>query len=221
MNNPIDIHTAALRGDLQSVRNLVDADPNQAKTLNINQQYPTYSALLLPVGRHPELQAIKEKIFIALFDASLIRHQDNSGDTIMHWLAASGFATLFNELTKHLPPNDPVYMLANHQGLCPIHVAILNQQKTIATLLLKSKEMFFLAGHDGRLPIHYAAQFSDKEMVVRCCGNYTDELVNMPDSFNHTPSSLAETYNVEHAEDILEFLDTNGAYHFAKRRLDF
>ena len=98
------LHMAALEGNYHTVKALCALKANpQAE--NNNKQLPIFSALISPVDGHKSLKARKLRIFKALknIDPKTLKHQDNSGNTILHLIATYGYESLIGEVLRSVP----------------------------------------------------------------------------------------------------------------------
>jgi ankyrin repeat protein len=198
------LHLAAVQGNFYTVQTLLSKGA-KVQVLNNNSQYPIFSALIIPVIYDEKLLTQKEKIFTKLFAKApvTITHQDLNNNTVAHQMALHGLTSLMIELCKE---NRPLVFIKNNHSHYPIHTAILNNQKSIAKLLLNIDEVPDLEDSQNRTALHYAARYGDGAMVQICCESTND--LNTLDNEGKTPLMLAEeSGNIEATEVLIK----NGA----------
>ncbi len=197
---------AAGMGHLNTVRALLNHGADASKP-NQNNQTPMFSALLIPMNHDEAFMRKKELIFQALNVAApgLLTHQDNSGETVFHLMAAYGFNALLTTEIAHVPQ---AAFIRNNYTQYPIHTAILNNRYEIARVLLNIPTVATLTDANHRAPLHYAAQYGTQDMVELCCS--TSHNINSLDTANKTPLMLAVQYQniailpvlIKHGADI-------------------
>lgn len=178
-NGMTPLHSSATRGYFNTVHVLLSLGAD-ASPLNRHQQYPLFSTLMLPILHDNELIQNKIKIFRLLRDTGNLdlKHQDDSGNTVLHQMAAHDFEVLIKEI---LETNIELAYIKNNHTHYPIHTAILNNQIQNVILLLKTKDVETLADSKGWVALHYAARYSGNEILQLCCDlstniDRTDEL---------------------------------------------
>ena len=181
------LHSSVIKGHFHTTQALLSlgADPC---LLNQHQQYPLFSTLMVPVLHDDELKPNKIKIFRLLRDkgGQDITHQDDSGNTVLHQMAAHNFEVLFKEI---LESNVELVYIKNNHTHYPIHTAILNNQIQNVKLLLNVKDVETLADSKGCVALHYAAIYSENEMLQLCCDLSTN--IDSTDALGRSPLLLA------------------------------
>lgn len=181
------LHFAAVKGNFYTVSVLLSlgADPEK---VNKNAQLPIFSALAMSVLHEDDLPGKKIKIFRLLKDKApqTLKHQDNSGDTVLHLMVINNFSTLMTEI---LATNTELAFIDNNHTHYSIHTAILNNRVDCVRILLQIKDVATLADSKKRLALHYAARYSEEEIVSLCC-EATEDL-NALDARGRTPFMLA------------------------------
>jgi ankyrin repeat protein len=185
-NGLAPLHLAALAGNLNTTQILLNlgANPN---ILNKQKQYPLFSALVLPILHSNRL--IKNKIAIfKLLSANhkLLRHQDDSGNTVVHQMAIHNFSSLMAEVLKI---DAELAYIQNNLTHYPIHSAILNNQTQNIKLLLEIPKGALLSDKYEWCALHYAARYSTDEIIELCCQASPNK--DAPDYMGKTPLILA------------------------------
>ncbi len=200
------LHIAAVQGYYHTVKALfaLGADP---ESVNKNKQTPLFSALFLPISADKDLKERKTEIFKLLKNESpeTLTHVDKSGDSVLHLIAAQGYASLIDEVLQLTPR---LLDISNNHGHYPVHTAILNNQIDCLRIFLTKKGVEDLADSSGEVALHYAGQYGSKETVALCCKAYKN--IDLPDSEGRTPLMLAARAGntdamqilVEHGADV-------------------
>jgi len=105
-----------------------------------------------------------------------------------------------------LEENPNVVFSKDHEGLTPLHYAVLNGNKDTAEFLLSSKAEVNSKDYDGKMPLHYAASEGYKEIVDFLLVNKAE--INARDKFDKMPLHYAAS---EGHKEIVEFLLDNKA----------
>lgn len=180
-------HLAATQGHVNTTAVLVSLGADITK-VNHSGQLPIHSALFLPVDHDDALKEKKVKIFRLLKEKApdSVMQADKSGDTVLHQMAANGFALLIKET---LATHPKVGSIKNKAGHFPVHTAILNNQIECVRTLLGYEGGSAHADHEERDALHYAAMHGNKR-VVKLCVNATKE-IDPRDTEDKTPLMLA------------------------------
>jgi ankyrin repeat protein len=200
INGLTPLHLAALAGHIHTTQALLDLG-EEAGILNKQQQYPLFSALMLPMLHDEELKQNKIVLFRLLRDkgAQPLNHQDTSGNTVLHQMALHDFGVLIEEL---LTSNLALAYIKNNHTHYPIHTAILNNQLQNVRLLLNIKDGATLADNHGWVALHYAARYGDKAILEECCKVNTN--VDILDHDGRTPLMLAvEQGHISEVQDLI------------------
>ncbi len=198
------LHLASCQGYYHTVATLLKKNADPAK-INNALQFPVFSALQRPIGFPHNLLHVKEAIFLKLIERTpqALQHQDASGATLLHLMAANGFTSLAK---RFFEKNKELLFIPDKEGLYPIHIAILNQQNEIIRLFLKFKEVLFLKNKEGQTPFHYNAIYGTQESMKICYKDVSD--INSRDKHQKTALILAsEAKNRE----TFQFLIDKGA----------
>ena len=181
------LHLAAAGGFPHVINALLNFDADATKT-NQRNQPPIFSALIVPMFHDEALIGKKAWIFRKLNTAepSLLEHQDDSGDTVFHLMAVSGFKRVLIECLKTAPQ---AVFISNNRMRYPIHAAILNNQADIVDVLLSIPDIALLTDASGQCALHYAARYGSPTIVKQCCEATPN--INCLDNENRTPLMLA------------------------------
>lgn len=194
---PLDM--AACKGNLHAVQALLKLGANAA-SLDKDLQTPLFSSLLLADKKNLALKLRKELIFNALVQAGTmpLSHQDVSGETVFHLMAAHGFTELLIKYTQ----NDPSGLfISNNFAKYPIHTAILNNQPELVAYLLKIPSMPSVTDSRKQCALHCAAKYGSKEMLLLCLKATPD--LNVTDGEGKTALTLAIEMNNQEAIEVL------------------
>lgn len=186
-NGMTSLHISAIKGHFNTVQVLLSLGANPS-ILNKQNQHALFSALFLPILHNDELKRNKIKIFALLMEKEpqLVKHQDESGNTVLHQMASQGFETLIKEILKR---NPDLARIKNNHSHYPIHTAILNNQNECVKLLLEVKDTEILADANGWVPLHYAARYGGNEILKQCCDVSAD--IDITDKLGRSPLMLA------------------------------
>lgn len=181
------LHLAALAGHFNTTQVLLSLGADTS-ILNKKNQYPLFSALIMPVLHEQELRQNKINIFNLLKEKGNqpLNHRDNNGNTILHQMALQSFDEL---LEQTLVTNEELAYIKNNHIHYPIHTAILNNKTQCTILLLQVKDGTTLTDSKGGTPIHYAARYANKPLMEVCCELSTN--INSIDFLGRTPLMLA------------------------------
>ncbi|RUR16260.1 hypothetical protein ELY21_13340 [Legionella sp. km535] len=161
------LHLAALEGHLTTIKILLSLGADTC-ILSKQNQYPLFSALIVPILHDAQLRQNKVKIFNLLKDKGNqpLNHQDNNGNTVLHQMALQGFDELIKET---LATDGELAYIKNNHTHYPIHTAILNNKFESTLLLLQVKDGTTLTDSKGCSPLHYAARYSNQPLIEECC----------------------------------------------------
>nr|CAD1831046.1 unnamed protein product [Ananas comosus var. bracteatus] len=97
----------------------------------------------------------------------LAKKVDNSGSTLLHYLAATDSHYMVRQLLKH--DTSPAYV-SDSEGLCPIHVASCQGRCDVVRELINScPDMDELVNKEGRNFFHIAVEHDSAEIVKFVC----------------------------------------------------
>lgn len=194
------LHMAALEGYYYTVNALCDLEANP-KAENKNKQLPIFSALMLPIDGDEALKARKLMIFKFLKTKApeTLKHQDNTGNTVLHLIATFGYASLIEEVLRSAPE---LFTIQNNHNRYPIHTAILNNQIECVRKFLSMPNVEQLSDASGETALHYAARYGSKEMIALCCSAF--KKIDIPNDTGKTPlMAAAESGNIEAMEILI------------------
>ncbi len=206
-NGMTPLHLAATGGHLNAVKTLLKLGADAKIVNKNNNELPIFSALFVPTLHDEGLMHRKELIFDVLNTAAPghLTHQDTSGNTVFHLMAASDFTKL---LAKAIDQEPSGLSINNNTTKYPIHTAILNGQLEIVDLLLKNPGVIQLTDYKGRNALHYAAQYASEDIILqRCCQAVTD--IDVVDNEHKTPLMLATLAEKRQAMTSLVTLGAN------------
>jgi len=189
--HPAPIHIAAIKGHLNTVTALLEKGA-PADTKNRIHQLPLYSALMLPIVCSPGLQSKKTLIYKVLEQKQTSHtskqkaHIDTNGDSVCHLMAVHGFNDLLEDALRR---NPSLAALRNNHSLSPLLIAIMHNQFSCATPLLRVEGAAEVPDSKRRVAIHYAAIYGSTEMIGLCCDHHVN--LNAVDTDKKTPFMLA------------------------------
>lgn len=194
------LHMAATDGYYHTVKALCDLGANP-KAENKNKQLPIFSALMLPIDGDEDLKERKLKIFKYLKTKApeTLKHQDKSGNTVLHLIATYGYSSLIEDVLYSVPE---LFAVKNNHNRYPIHTAILDNQIECVRPFISMPNIEQLSDASGETALHYAARFSSKEMIALCSTAF--ETIDIPDDTGKTPlMAAAQTGNIETMKALL------------------
>lgn len=213
-NNPgrmSALHLAALRGDVNHVRQLLDEGANP-HALNSDKQPPLFNTLERAGIESPEKIAAREQAFRLLWnatDADTRISQDAEGNTVLQLMAVYGFDKLVPEVLQQAPELASRYMKTT--GEYPIHTAILNNQLDVAEALFDIDTA--TAGYKTfklQSPLHYAAHYGSEAMVLLCCEHHRQHARDIDEHDRAGKTALAYAKQRNHT-GIADYLIDQGA----------
>jgi uncharacterized protein len=194
------LHHAAQKGERHLVETLLKKHPADAKALDSFKRLPLFVSLLIPPQHEKSLEMEKKAIFKMLWKHApdTLCHQDYTGETVFHLLTHRGYEDL---LTEILNAEQQGAFIANHNGLYPIHTAILSDQLPCVEVLCELPKVMEQTDNEGRTPLHYAAHSGSPKIVELCCEKAHN--LNVCDTEQKTPYMLAKEANNTAAMKIL------------------
>jgi len=204
-----ELHDAALAGDVQQVKSLLDQghDPLQPDEVG---QYPILCALSLPAYHPTVLKQQKEAIYNILlpYYSDVGNYRDRSGETVIHYMAKYNYDTL---LMKHTLNNglDIALHTENKIGQKPIHYAIMRKNEAIFDRLFQSTQDKTASDRHGQNLIHHIAHYGTPAMLKKFCKEVGDvsPYITAKNDNGLTPAQIAINFNttsdVNHMMDVL------------------
>ena len=192
------IHEAAKRGDIQTVRNLVQ------KGAKINENLDKYGATAL------HWSAVKGHKDLAKFlieKGAIVDQKNRDGDTTLHLAVAFGHKDIVQLLLYKGAKIDE----RRREGTTPLYIAVSRNQKEIAELLIDSGAELDTKNRDGVTPLYHAAGKNLPYMVDLLLSKGAD--LNAPNKQGDTPLHIAAAYG---NKKIVELLLSKGANPSAK-----
>ena len=167
VNGLSPLHLAAVGGHLNTTQVLLDLGANPY-ILNAHQQYPLFSALMVPMHHDNNLIRNKVAIFNLLRADKIkpLKQQDDSGNTMLHQMAIHDFGCLIEEILKI---DVTLAYIQNNLTHYPIHSAILNNQMQNVHFLLEIPDGALLPDKNRWLALHYAARYATDAIITMCC----------------------------------------------------
>ncbi len=179
----LPLHTAAVQGNIEIARLLLDAgaeldggDSDNSTPLHVAclQRHPEMVAFLLERGadvHRRDMNAAYALSFAASGgDTAVVRlilragadlwHRDRSGLSLLHYAARGGL----EELTDSLLARDEDVNARTFNGDTPLMWAVSRSQVAIARKLLTHGARPDIGNHDGETPLHRAAQRGNLDM---------------------------------------------------------
>lgn len=187
------IHEAAKRGDIQTVRDLVQ------KGAKINEDLDEYGATAL------HWSAVKGHKDVAEFligKGAIVDQKNRDGDTALHLAVAFGHKDLVQLLLAKGAKIDE----RRKEGTTPLYIAVGRNQKEIAELLISSGAEIDARNRDGVTPLYHAAGKNLPDMVGLLLSKGAD--ANSPNKQGDTPLHVAAAYG---NKKIVELLLSKGA----------
>lgn len=192
------IHEAAKRGDIQTVRDLVQ------KGAKINEDLDEYGATAL------HWSAVKGHRDVAEFlilKGAIVDQKNRDGDTALHLAVAFGH----KDLVQLLLAKGAKIGERRREGTTPLYIAVGRNQKEIAELLVASGAEIDARNRDGVTPLYHAAGKNLPDMVALLLSKGAD--LNAPNKQGDTPLHVAAAYG---NKNIVELLLSKGANPSAK-----
>lgn len=149
-----EIHDAAQKGDLQRVRELLEANPNLA-----NQKDSGFGRTPLHwAARGVHLDVLR----LLLEKGADPKAEDNSGITALHSACEGGLAKIVEILIeKDFYVNKP-----DRYGFSPLHYTARNGHKETAEVLLRNKADINAANLAGERPVHLARRAGKQDFAA-------------------------------------------------------
>lgn len=187
------MHAAAKRGDIQTVRDLFQ------RGAKINEDLDEYGATAL------HWSAVKGHRDVAEFligKGANIDQKNRDGDTGLHLAVAFGHKNLVQLFLAKGAKIDE----RRREGTTPLYIAVGRNQKEIAELLIASGAEIDARNRDGVTPLYHAAAKNLPDMVALLLSRGAD--LNAPNKQGDTPLHVAAAYG---NKKIVELLLSNGA----------
>jgi ankyrin repeat protein len=192
------IHEAAKRGDIQTVRDLVQ------KGVKINEDLDEYDATAL------HWSAVKGHRDVAEFligKGAIVDQKNRDGDTALHLAVAFGQKDVVQLLLSKSANIDE----RRREGTTPLYIAVGRNRKDIAELLIASGAEIDARNRDGVTPLYHAAGKNLPDMVALLLSEGAD--ANAPNKQGDTPLHVAVAYG---NKNIVGLLLSKGANPSAK-----
>ena len=202
------IFKAADEGDIERIKKLMGQRIDLCQGDNQHRTALHY-ALMLPLRCDPLLEARKQQVAELLIHSSpqTLTEQDDAGNTPVHLLALSGFDTL---LAKAIRLNQRAAFIINNAGAYPIHLAIANQQRKTAEVLLTIPEMAHVVDRHSKNLMHHAARFNNVEVLnlLPLTGSYLYEAMDAHDDSFKRPLDIAHDFDFT---EVIDWLNSHSA----------
>tara|TARA_Y100000588_G_scaffold389876_1_gene493783 strand:- start:841 stop:1494 length:654 start_codon:yes stop_codon:yes gene_type:complete len=188
------VHKAAAEGNLTGIHELLEQKP--IMTEDNAGRTPLHYALVIPFICDEHLKKNKLAIASSLvqYDTKMLVHQDKSGESPFHLMAASD--TFHPILQQAVPLNPAAALLPNNSGEYPIHVAIANHQSLVQNTLLNIPEVNKIIDSKGDSLLHHAVRNNNLKLVERLIevchlepevtNNNSQKPIDIAKELNHT-----------------------------------
>lgn len=204
MRTQSELYIAALEGNLEKVKTILEKNANDICVENSKKQLPIFAALIITPECSNDIKKQKIEIFKLLWkkDPKTLYHKDYLGETIFHLLASQGNHELLKEVLDACPEGAKI---ENNYTQYPIHQAILNSRLECVKILLNIQGVVSLIDSKQRLPLHYAVSGS-RDMIEACCNAMENEKISFDatDIDGKTAYQIAEERNNTDAIDVLK-----------------
>jgi 7,8-dihydropterin-6-yl-methyl-4-(beta-D-ribofuranosyl)aminobenzene 5'-phosphate synthase len=187
-----DILKAAQQGDIDTVKKLLNKNPDLLKTKDENGITPMHVAAN---GGHKE---IIELLLSKGADANI---KDNNGRTPLFFAAGNGSIDICTLLIE----KGAQVNVANKYDRTPLLYAIWRNHKDLAEFLIDKAAEINFKDTDGYTPLHYVSMEGQKDIADMLISKGVDILVT--DNSGHTPLHMAAYYG---QSAIVELLVTKG-----------
>ncbi|KAG7496824.1 NF-kappa-B inhibitor epsilon [Solea senegalensis] len=150
------LHLAIIHEDDLITQHLIDLFPKEVLDIQNNlYQSPLHLATYLNL-----IDVVKSLVW----KGASLELQDRDGNTALHVACQHGQNECANEMTWNVSPSKlaPVLEIQNWRGLACLHLAALNRQHLIMTLLMKKgADLNIQEGTSGKTALHLAVELHD------------------------------------------------------------
>ncbi len=186
-----EIHDAARRGDIATVKQLISQNLDNVKAKNDRGVTPLHMAC--------DSGCIDVATFLIENGADLYA-VDSDGDTPLHWAAYSGYSECVTLLIDKGVPVD----ILNTAKNSPFHYAAMLGRIDVISLLLEKGTDINLRNHGGETPVHLASQRRQADAIRLLVEKGAD--LEIADNYGRTPLLITarERGHIPTAELLLD-----------------
>jgi ankyrin repeat protein len=192
------IHEAAKRGDMQTLRDLVQ------KGAKINEDLDEYGATALHWSAVKGHRDVAEFLIV---NGAIVDQKNGDGDTALHVAVAFGH----KDIVQLLLSKGAKIEERRREGTTPLYISVSRNRQDVAELLVASGAEIDARNRDGVTPLYHAAGKNLQEMVALLLSKGADP--SAPNKQGDTPLHVAAALG---NKNIVELLLSKGANPSAK-----